>query len=395
MPREKPAFSEKISEETKEEKFSAKEALETPGFFEFVSRHAPEKVESLDQKEMEKLFGVFQATQETARFYQEILQEETGLTFDKKELQPALEAHFISKKENPAFLRYTVSHIRAYEDLQEQVHQRELEILRLGGEERIKKELEEKGKPLWEEKKALEEAKAIKETMVGVQGFFNIKNSELIGWLFRSEKESLARKESLEYWQEKIDEIRPEAEKYEKEEEILNSLENTRRQVVKLKTDLLGSCMGPVKEIMAQTREKIVEKLKGMADPQEKGVKKINEGLELVRKLAASDLGIMEAEELGEFEEKFDRLIKKKAAQHLKEQISKLRIEEGALGDLEAKINKYLKEGLALSEKERAKRHVRERLEAYLKREIPPKGETKESFRVKKIAIKCLLFKLA
>ncbi len=395
MSREKPLFAEEISIEAGKEKFSAKQALETPGFFEFVSKYAPEKAEALDEKEMEKLFGAFQATKETTKFYQETLQQETGLSFAQAEVQPALEAYFVSKKESPAYLRTIVEVVQEYRKLQDEISSREASLMRLGGEERIKEELEKKGKPLLEKKEVFKRKKAIKETMTGLRGFFNLKNSELIGWMFRNEEESLARSKSLEYWQKQVEEITPEAEKYEKIEEALKKLEEQREQAVNFKSAFFDSRVEPVKEIMAMTREKIVEKLQGLADPKQTDMRKINEGLELVQKLGTSDLGIMETKQLSKFEEKFDQLIKKKAADHLNEQIKKLEIGPSALGYLERKINQYLREELVLKDKERAKRHIRKRLETYLKRTIPPKGETKESFRAKKIAIKCLLFKLA
>lgn len=392
--------------------FDIGKALETPGFFEFLNKHAGQKIDELDMAQTKQLFDAFEASNTVRDFYKEI-GKDIGIELENAEIQPSLDAFFVAVKDFPGYAEKMRGCVKEYKELPEKIAAKEQQLNQLGGREKAKAE-EESFKKTWErinnlgaEVGKLTRMQEMSESMSGIKGFFNVKkNSELLGWIFRTKEESEARKRTASSWRNEIKTIKravenlsAEARKSADRVSALAAQERTTEQLKEnmdaLRKLFFGGYFEPAKNILALSRQKLKERLSDLASPK-KDVKKLEEGLGLLETIAKKDIEYLGKEEIGKFRTGFDKLIERKTTQNIREKMAKLKLgETGSLGNLEKQLKKFFSvEKLGMKDKEAATDFIRKRLESYIRMAVPPKGEMAESFRAKKLAIKVILLKL-
>lgn len=409
------------------EAFDVEKALETPGYWEFLQRHGAQP-ETLSGAELEKYYKAYETTGVYAGFYKDTIQKEAGLEMEDSEIRPALENYFVSQMEMPKENEKMAELLKEYKETPQIIASREQALGKLLGNkdsEQIRKDREEwqqRAEQLVAEKKNLEEDAEISNSMRGWRGLFNYRSYSVVRFIFlikgsrpmeaifgESEKareieraNKLKQIEPAVWFKEALDKI-PEIKKAQKEaekaadrESILSALEQS-RAALKEHADrarglIFGEMFDPMKKILGFTSARLKEQLKEIANPKQKSLKKLKEGIALIEKLENSDVEYLEKAELGKFAKNINQLIERKVSMAIREKLTKIPIgETGPLGFIK-KMEDNL-EKLSSKDGEIPSDLIRKKLEAYIKMAVPPKGEERESFRAKKLAVKCLLIK--
>lgn len=424
-PKELPEAEFKEIEEP--EKFDISKALETPGYLEFLQRHGAQ-AESLSKEEAEKYYKAYETTGVYADFYKETIQKETGLELDAAEIRPALENYFVSQKEMPKENEKMAELLKEYQEAPKRIADKELALGKLLGNkdpEQVKKEREawqQNAEELVAQRKAIEKDSEISESMRGWRRFFNYRSYSAIRFIFlirgsrpmeavfgksetarEIEKANQLKRVKPEIWMEeaykitpKIENARMEAEKADRRDTALKILEESKSEL-KEKMEVfrglvLGNMFEPAQKILGLTSARLKERLADIANPKKRSLKELEKGIELIEKLENSDITYLEKADLAKFSKNLNQLIERKVSMGIRDKLAKIPIgETGPLGfikELEKSLQKLGSKDLAVS-----RDFVRKKLEAYIKMAVPPKGETKESFKAKKLAAKCLLLK--
>jgi hypothetical protein len=412
----KTEFVEIPEEEQKEGDFDVGKALEHPGFFDFLNKYSGTNIEQLDKAETQKMFEAFEVSSAVKDFYKETIKKDIGIEIEDKEIQASLESYFVNSKDIPQYAENIKSYVKEYHELPKRIAKKEEELNKLGGRERLKAEEEsfratqEKIGNLGVEVGKLTRMKEMSESMSGIKGFFNLKGNPLTRWIFLTEKEkpeaAEARKRTVSSWQNEIKTIEravgnlsAEARKSADRASVLAALDRASEQLKEnmdaLKNLFFGGYFDPARDILALSQKKLKERLNDLASPK-KGIKKLEAGLEFLEAVGKKEVEYLGKEEIGKFRTGFDKLIERKTSQNIRRGLGELRWGEAEfLGNFEKQIKKFFSvEKLGTKDKKNATDFIRKRLEAYIKMAVPPKGETAESFRAKKVAIKVLLLKL-
>lgn len=415
-------------ESKSKEAFDVEKALETPGYWEFLQRHGVQ-AETLNGEELEKYYKAYETTGAYADFYKDTIQKEAGLEMEDSEIRPALENYFVSQKDLPKENEKMAELLNEYKETPKLTASREQALSKLLGNkdsEQIRKDREEwqqQAEQLVAEKKNLEEDAEISNSMRGWRGLFNYRSYSVVRFIFlirgsrpmeaifgQSEKareieraNKLKQVEPAVWFKEALDKI-PEIKKAQKEvematdrESILSALEQS-RTALKEHADrarglIFGEMFDPMNKILGLTSARLKERLKEISDPKQKNLKKLREGINLIEKLENSDVEYLEKAELGKFTKSINQLIERKVSMGIREKLTKIPIGETGPLQFIKKIQDGL-EKLSLENKEVSRDFIRKKLEAYIKMAVPPKGEKAESFKAKKLAVKCLLIKL-
>lgn len=408
------------------EKFKVNKALETPGYLEFLQRQGTQ-AENLSKEDVEKYYEAYETTGAYADFYKETIQKETGVELTDAEIRPALENFFASQKELPKENENSIKLLKEYKEAPRRIAEKEEALSKLIGNddpEQIKSERvrwQKNADLLVSERKKFEENAMISESMRGWRGFFNVKNSEIVRALFwirgsrpmeaifgKSEKAREIEKANHlkwlkpEQWVEEaykttplIENARVKAEKADRRETALKILEESRSEL-KEKMDnfrtIAFNIFEPSQKILGLAGARLKERLADIADPKKKNLKELMSGVDLIQKLENSDVNYLEKADLGKFSKNINQLIERKVSMNIRDRLAKIPIGEtgplGFINELEKSLQKLNSKDMAVS-----RDFVKKKLEAYIKMAVPPKGETKESFKAKKLAAKCLLIK--
>ena len=435
--------------------------LERPGFYEFLNRHLKGDPESLNQETLNNFYGAFEAANATGDFYRDVLKQESGVEVKDEEIRAGLELYFVNSPD-PKFGEQTAALMREYYELPARIAAKEEEVIRLGGEAVIAERLAEeeaKEKPamarlgtLGMAEARLQEKKIKSETMRGIRGFFNWRNSEAVRFIFgaaelgtvvaekfisgrakvhgwakevqdeikeargkiqETQKDIRKHREAKALtsagWQERIDavhdEMRKETEKLEvarDNAEVLRSVQEQyrgyRERMADIRRLMFGEYFGPASDILKIANAKVRGKLMKIIDPeltkQEDQIPNLEEGLEFLEKLRESDVEILEKADQKKFAQAFEDMLDFKARFDIGRILKKLDI-SGSFAKVEKELRKLFDaETYGAKKSGVSKKYVQDRLAEYIKA-AKPAGESDESFKAKKLAVKLFLMKLS
>lgn len=404
--------------------FDVGKTLEKPGFYEYLQRHAIVNPEGLDENQLKNLDTAFEATNAASDFYRENIKKEAGVEIDDKEIRPGLEFYFVNLPD-PRFGEQLIGMMKEYKELPQRIAEKEEQIVQLGGHQAVAERLtEERGK----ERLGIErlgtlgmmegrflQKKINSETMRGIRGFFNWRNSETIRFIFGA-----ARKEVGEYqeaktltpdaWQKEIDQtyeaIDKETEKLEVARDnatVLKSVQEEykkhKEQVENIRGLLFGEYFGPASDVMKIAKAKVQEKLNSLVDTEAANpddyMFNVEEGLDLLSRLEKSPVELIGKKDQQEFNKEFEEMLDWKARLDIGYTLKGLKI-GSPFAEVEKDLRKLFEAKTYGAAKSRIDQgYVRKRLEEYVGQAASPEGETEAGFKAKKLAVKLFLMKLS
>ena len=114
-----------------------------------------------------------------------VLKEQLGIDISKEILEQSNQEIAKLARENPSYVKALYAGLAEYQNTERVIHEKQekvAEILKKSGSESLVS-LQEKTKRL--------------QLVARTRGFFNVKNSEVLGWLFRTTEESAARRDAF------------------------------------------------------------------------------------------------------------------------------------------------------------------------------------------------------
>ncbi|GEM_PF-2842515 len=401
-------------QEFKKEGFDLKEAIQDEKFFDFLTEYAGENVEALDESEIEKFQEAYKTSNEIKKFYKDVVEKDTGITLESQDLK-SLDAYFVTQKDvDPKYIEEVRQFLGEFQSFPKIIAEEEKVLADLGGKEAISQAkarvdtagllLERKGILLGQ----LEKKRELSKDVHGFKGFILLNNWPILGKFFRTEEEDGAYQKTTEEWRKEIANLNIEIEKLadesKKSGKLQEDITKIEEESVALK-DKLGALKNffieggfePAKNILDIAKEKLRQKMRVLADPEKSSVKELERGLEAAKKLSNSELVRLSDDELKKFEKQIDDALERKISSEIIKELQKLSISKvGPLKSVEKLITQYFqKEKIGTKEKkEEIEEVVIKALYEYLKKAKPAEKETNQSFKAKKIAVKCLILQL-
>lgn len=392
-------MSAEQGEQKIEKKFSIDSALHNEEFLDFLAKYDESKqLEMTDENEAElaQRFEVFEHKNELTKdlkgLYRNEIAEDTGLKLEDEDLAAVEEEIEKTALENPEEIERLIDQHKEFQEGPERIARKEKELKELGGRE----ELAGKASGLETREEVLE---AAKKTL----GFFNVKNSPLVGRWFQQPAERAARKRTKEEYGVALkpknveQELGKIAEELEKTKGVISTIDTAQTEKERLEGEyakvrkMFLQDFEPVKAIAAVAKERVHSKL--LAFAQGEDLKTLEAGQVYLDKLKnAKDvmgieylegLKIKEGEKEAEFQEQLDKMIDAQLYSDMEGAVEKLLLKKTSFSQMEKTLAAFLAKEKKIGSREgdRAKEALRKIFGDLVARE----KDTKKKILLKRI----------
>lgn len=307
--------------ESQEQAFDLDKAFNNTKFLEFLGKYPDSDTFDTSEaniKEVETRFKAFERTENVSRgmkhLYKEKVSREIGVNLDDKELA-GVDTYIESESiNNPAEIERMSNELGEYNTLQQEIPQKERELMELGGREELDK--------------IRDALKKVKDT----KGFK--KNLPLLGKFFRSKGENEARKKLKDEYGMKIGEVEGQMSK-------IDSFKEAEKRFEELKGKFLVD-VAPSTEIINTARDKAQKALREMAKP-DKGLKDLEKAQTYYEKLKNTDtVNYLEGIEESKFQSELDTAIDGKVYDEVKNAVEKCNLGPSPLNNMERALQTFL-----------------------------------------------------